>query len=204
MSNLDEKSVIGASIIRPHQEPTTLLPPQPSHLAQHKPSFDSLSPCSSNTAVDTYPPKVEDYDPTSSNPFSAFYSHPRTRTSFEQAKSESNLHLPLYSHDLESGSRITHASVVDAVLEPPTRIHNDDKVWPCSRQKEKTLLEKQHEGRRCSPFRRLSKKQKFWVKALLAILIVGAVTGLGLGISKAVNGGVFRNTQNSSAPISGR
>ena len=199
MSGLDEKPVIGASIIRIQQQPTSLLRPQPAH---HKPSFDSLSP--SNTAVDPYPIKSEEYDPTSSNPFSAFYSHPRTRTSVDQAKSESNLHLPLYNHDLEAGSRITHASVADAVPEPPSHVHRDDKVWPCSRQKEKTLLEKQHERRGCSPFRRMSKKQKFWVQAVLAILIIGAFTGLGLGISKAVGGGVFKNSQDSSAPIPSR
>lgn len=52
-----------------------------------------------------------------------------------------------------------------------------------------------------SPFRHMSKKQKFWVKVLIAIVIIGAITGLGVGITKAVGGGVFRTSSNSSAPI---
>lgn len=204
MSDLDEKPTIGASIIRTEQPPTSLPRPQPSHLLPYQPSLDSISPCSTNTAVEAYPPKAEEYDPTSSNPFSAFYSHPRTRTSFEQAKSESNLHLPLYNHDLEAGSRITHASQADAVPELPSHVHKDDKVWPCSRTKEKTLLEKQQQRRGCSPYNRLSKKQKFCVQVLIALVVIGAFTGLGLGISKAVGGGVFKSNDNSSAPISSR
>ena len=203
MSGYDEKPVIGASIIRKEEHSTTLSRPQPSHLLPYKPSIDSISPCSTNVAAETSF-KTEEYDPTSSNPFSAFYSHPRTRTSFEQAKSESNLHLPLYNHDIESGSRITHASVADGMPGPLSHVHKDDKMWPCSRQKEATLLEKQQERTRCAPYSRLSKKQKFWVQAVVALIVIGAFTGLGLGISKAVGGGVFKNSHNSSAPISSR
>ena len=201
MSDNNEKPIIGASIVRTEQK---LLRPQPSYHPTDKPSFTSISPCSTNIAVEAYAAKEGEYDPTSTNPFSAFYSHPRTRTSFEQAKSESNLHLPLYHHDLESGSKITHASVADAAPDHPTHYHRDDKVWPCSRQKEKTLLEKQQSKKGCSPFSRMSKKQKFWVQAIIAVIIVGAFTGLGLGISKAVGGGVFKNSHDSSAPISSR
>ena len=52
-----------------------------------------------------------------------------------------------------------------------------------------------------SPFKRMSKRQKFWVKILIAVIVVGAITGLGIGITKAVGGGVFRTDSNSSAPI---
>ncbi len=61
------------------------------------------------------------------------------------------------------------------------------------------LKSKEHSS--FSPFKRMSKKQKFWVKVLIAIVIIGAITGLGVGITKAVGGGVFRTTSNSSAPI---
>ena len=52
-----------------------------------------------------------------------------------------------------------------------------------------------------SPFKRMSKKQKFWVQLIIAIVIIGAITGLGVGITKAVGGGVFRTSNDSSAPI---
>lgn len=201
MSDFNEKPTFGASIIRTEPSPNTLQKPKPPHLPLPKPSTDTLTLCSTITPSEPQPSKTEDYDPTSNNPFSAFYLHPTTRTSFEQARSESKLHLALYAHDLESGSRITHASQSDPVPEVPSRV--DDKMWPCSKQREKTLLEKQRrEG--CTPFRRLTKKQKFWVQAVIAVVIVGAITGLGVGITKAVGGGVFKTEDNSSAPISGR
>lgn len=60
---------------------------------------------------------------------------------------------------------------------------------------------KSREHNSYSLFKRMSKKQKFWVKVLIAVVIVGAITGLGVGITKAVGGGVFRTSNNSSAPI---
>lgn len=47
----------------------------------------------------------------------------------------------------------------------------------------------------------MSKKQKIWIKVLVAVVVIGAITGLGIGITKAVGGGVFRTSSNSSAPI---
>lgn len=201
MAGVNEKPTFGASIIQKEPQSTTLLRPQPSHLPPNNPSFDSISPCSSN--AEQYPSTKEedDYDPISLNPYSAFYSHPRTRTSFAQAKSESKINVAIYSHDLESGSRITHTSMVDdADPKPPIHAHKDDKVWPCSKTKEKTLLARQR-AKGCSPFSRLSKKQKFWVQMLIALIVIGAITGLAVGISKAVGGGVFKSSSNSNAPI---
>ncbi len=203
MSEFNEKPTFGASIIHKEQQPSSLLRPPPSHLPPSNPSFESISPCS--TIADQYPPTKEgnDLDPVSLNPYSAFYSHPRTRTSFAQAKSESKINVALYSHDLESGSRITHASIADAAsLEPPNHAHRDDKVWPCSKTRERTLLAKQR-ANGCSPFSRLSRKQKFWVQVLIALVFIGAITGLGVGISKAVGGGVFKSSSNANAPIPG-
>ena len=186
---LDEKPIIGASIVR--LEPPT----QPS--LENKPSFDTLSPCSTDLAE---APTKDDYDPTSNHPFSAFYSHPTTRTSFQQARSQSKIHLDVYQQDVESGSRITQTEKLS-----DGRLHHrkeDDNVWPCAEQ----LRKKQEQarlgnGRACNPLRRLTKKQKTAVHILIALFLIGAITGLGVGISKAVGGGVFRTTNNSNAPI---
>ena len=162
-----------------------LQPGPPSNLP-----YNSLSKIDSLSASTLSPDK--DYIPTSDHPFSPFYSHPTTRTSLEQAKSESKIHIRIYEHDLEGGSRLTQA-------EAPQQFRKDDAVWPCND------LRKQHElmksGKGYNPFRRLSTQQKFWVKIIVAILTIGAITGLAVGISKAVGGGVFRTTNNSSAPI---
>lgn len=185
----NEKPVIGASIIIPGKD--QLSPP---HTTLPNPSLDTLTPCSSNPFFEAT--TKEHYDPSSSHPFSAFYSHPTTRTSFEIAKSQSNVHVAVYSHDLESGSRITQAESTHG-----GRHHKeDDKVWPCQRKmREKQLAKKR--GKWCDPLGRLSKKQKIVVQTLIVLLLVGAITGLSIGISKAVGGGVFRTSNNSDAPI---
>ena len=39
------------------------------------------------------------------------------------------------------------------------------------------------------------------VQTLIVLLLIGAITGLAIGISKAVGGGVFKTSSNSDAPI---
>lgn len=187
--SLDEKPVVGATVV--HLEPPT----KPGLETKH--SFDTISPCSTNLAEGF---NKGDYDPTSHHPFSAFYSHPTTRTSLEQARSQSKIHLAVYQHDLESGSRITQTEILP---ESPAHHHKeDDKVWPCAEQLRKKQEEARlRKSRGCSPFRRLSKRQKIVVHIIIALFLIGAITGLGVGISKAVGGGVFRTTNNTNAPI---
>ena len=135
-------------------------------------------------------PKV--YDPTS-NPCSAFYSHPTTRTSFEQQKSESKVHLQLYQHDLESGSRIAHSHDSPGTEKNP--------VWPC----QSTLLKQESDMRRsrsCGPFRALSPGQRLLVQVGIALLVIGTVFGLGFGVAKATGTGIYKNT-NSQTSIAG-
>lgn len=38
----------------------------------------------------------------------------------------------------------------------------------------------------------MSKKQRMWVRVLVVLLFVGAVTGLGLGVSKAMGTGIWK------------
>lgn len=193
-SSFSEKPVIGASIV--HLEPP-ITPSKPS--LGNKPSFDTISPCSTHLTATEYPTtKEDDYDPISNSqhPFSAFYSHPTTRTSLEQARSKSKIHIAVYKHDLESGSRITQAEAL-----PERNNKEDDKVWPCAETLRKKKLAMQQKRRGCSPFGRLSKKQRIVVQTLIVVLLIAAMTGLGVGISKAVGGGVFRTANNSNAPI---
>ena len=76
----------------------------------------------------------------------------------------------------------------------------DDKVWPCAETMRKKKLALQR-AKGCAPFRRLSKRQKVVVQIIIAFVLIGAITGLGVGISKAVGGGVFRTSHNTNAPI---
>lgn len=184
--SLNEKPSIGAEVVQAQTQT------KPTHLGLEKPSFDNVSARSLASTADQSHSSVEEYDPISSHPFSAFYSHPTTRTSLEQHKSESKVNIKIYEQDLEAGSRIVLSS-------DGPRTKKECTVWPGRHQ----LIKKRREmekNRGCNPMRNLSKKQRLWVKILIAMIIVGAAVGLGIGISKATGSGVFKTT-NSQASI---
>ena len=181
-------TVFGAEVI--HHGP--LLKSHISTLASEKPSMESLSSAFATPATE-HPPMPKTYDPVSSNPCSAFYSHPTTRTSFEQRKSESKVNIQVYQHDLESGSRVAHSTYASGTEKNP--------VWPCKSQ----LLRQESEMRRsrtCGPFKNMTKKQTLITQILLALLVIGAVFGLGIGVAKATNSGIYKNP-NSQTSIAG-
>lgn len=173
-----QQPVIGAEVVSPST-------PQRPRLCLQK-SSTYISPAQSLLPSQAVTP-TEEYDPNSTHPFSPFYSHPTTRTSFEQHKCESKTNIHIYEKDLEAGStpRIRQSS------EPPRSV-KDCTVWPGRRQ----LLEKSNERKRrsgCSPLRKLTKNQRIWVKILIALIIVGAAIGIGVGVSRAVGSGVWKN-----------
>ena len=185
----NEKHLVGAQVV-PLESPTN---PSPTLTKTESISNSTLYPSSEYDASSR-----DDYPPSSNHPFSPFYSHPTTRTSLEQKKSESKVRFQIYEHDLEAGSRATQFTQPEQVR----YYHTDDAVWPSSKvrkQQEVMVTSKEHNS--YSPFKRMSKKQKFWIKVLFAVVIVGAITGLGVGITKAVGGGVFRTSNNSNALI---
>lgn len=187
----NEKSIVGAEIV--HLEP----PPKPLYnntlTKTESISNSTLYPSSEYDATSR-----DDYPPSSDHPFSPFYTHPTTRTSLEQKRSESKVRFHIYEHDLEAGSRVTQFTQP----EQAQHCRTDDAVWPSSKvRKEHGAMMKNKEHHTYSPFKHMSKKQKFWAKVLIAIVIIGAITGLSVGITKAVGGGVFRTSSDSSAPI---
>ena len=142
-----------------------LLKPNYPSVVTEKPSMESFD---STYVLSTQPPTAtSEYDPTSTNPCSAFYSHPTTRTSFEQHKSESRTDVRIYEHDLESGSQ---------VIVP---MKKEAQNWPANISKKDLCCQK----RSLNPMRNLSRKQKLWTKVAIALIIVGAAVGLGIGIS---------------------
>lgn len=172
-----QQPVVGAEVVSPST-------PQRPRLCPQKPST-YISPVQSVLPSQAVTP-TEEYD-SNASPFSPFYSHPTTRTSFEQHKCESKTNIHIYEKDLEAGStpRIRQSS------EPPRSV-NDCTVWPGRHQ----LIEKSNERKKrsgCSPLRRLSRKQRISVKILIALIIVGAAVGIGVGVSRAVGSGVWKN-----------
>lgn len=181
---LTEKPALGAEIVKPL--PDAISPQQLTVEGSNDDAKSSLT----LTPVDTAP--NEEYDSTSTHPFSAFYCHPTTRTSFEQLKYESNVRIQVHETDLEAG-------------------HSRKPLEPSRKGKECTVKARgnalkrkgnlpMRDRNRWNPMRKLDKRQKLWAKIFIALLIVGAAVGIGIGISKAVGGGVWKSA-NEQAPI---
>ena len=47
----------------------------------------------------------------------------------------------------------------------------------------------------------MPKKTQMWIKISIALLVIGAAIGIGIGVSKAVGGGVWRDKSTSNAPL---
>ena len=192
MSYFSEKDIVGAQVVH-------LAPPRVPSCNNTLTRTESISNSTLYPSSEFDATSREDYPPSSDHPFSPFYSHPTTRTSLEQKKSESKVRFQVYEHDLENGSRVTTYTQPEPI---PRHCPTNDAVWPSSNvRKQHELMVRSKGHNSYSPFQRMSKKQKFWAKVFIAILIIGAITGLGVGITKAVGGGVFRTSSNTSAPI---
>ena len=180
----NEKGTIGVEVISSYGRP------KPNYASHENPSVDTLDSSCISPAADL-PHKLEDeYDTASVHPFSPFYSHPTTRTSFEQRRSESKVNIAIYQHDLESGSRIAQSTDIP-------RFKKNCTVWPGTNQGKSLCCQ---ERRRWNPLRNLGNRQKVLVKILLGLLIVGLAVGLGIGIAKATGTGIWHNA-NSETPI---
>jgi len=178
---LDNEKHFGAEVL-PSPERSPISSTSRPHL--------TVEPIAENSSVSVNsqcPTPKEEYDPTSTHPFSPFYSHPTTRTSFEQLKSTSAVAIKIYETDLEAGSpnRCSNSQ--------PLPCTKDCTAWPGKQHlRQKSLAMKK--SRVCSPLRNLSKRQRLWVKILIGIFIVGVAVGVGIGISKATGTGVWKSS----------
>lgn len=186
MSSNVEKPIIGAQVLSPHLHSHSTNLPIPNS------PFNGSSTSSLITNDQGVTP-LEEYDSNSQHPFSAFYSHPTTRTSFEQHKSESKSHIKVYEQDLEAGSQTFSSSDIPR----PTKEYLGTETRKGAK---KNLCTQQNNG--WSPLRRLNKKQRLSVKILICLVVVGAAVGIGIGISRAVGAGVWKNN-NSQTKIPG-
>lgn len=156
---------------------STALPSSASYIQSPKRStWENAPPPSARGLADG------DFDPSrGAKPQSPFYQHPTTQTSLEQLRSEAPTYGRGYSsQDLESNFRMSHKLSLDT--QNPKRT-----LWTKSDRKNARWL------------RRLSRKQRVAVKLLFALIILGTMVGIGLGISMAVGGGVWRPHNQQSA-----
>ncbi|KAL8730031.1 MAG: hypothetical protein Q9166_004355 [cf. Caloplaca sp. 2 TL-2023] len=187
------KSAIGASV-QPVSSPNTsnhnLPTPQPFLQSQTNDQNNNPSTTSLPAAIPN--PEPETYDPTSINPFSPFYSHARA------SESRSRVHIrssTTSDHDLEKGYQtgITITTVPSKDPQQPTQEQSK-----CNKQ---SLLCKSEAKKAQGWWRNLSKRQKLLVHCVIALIFVGAVTGLGVGVSKAMGTGIWKSTDSAGKPI---
>jgi len=146
------------------------------------------------------------------NPTSAFYQHPTTRYSLQQAPPDFDLEAGLApppaltpppqkeaEFTLSSYSSRTHlttssrnASVSELDITTKTSA-TDSAIWPSKQELEKNAREvKRQEARKKWNFiGAMDKRQRIAAQVLIALLVVAAAVGLGVGISRAVRGGVY-------------
>lgn len=177
---------------------------QPSHRSDILSTIEDVD--STHSLTPTRTPTARDNDRETS-PFSPFYSHPQTRNSLDAMKSESKLNINVYDTDLEACLTNSKTNVLSPQQTTKTfgltRTNKSCTVWPGTQElKERNKLARQARMNRYNPMRNLDKKTKVWVKIAIALLAVGLILGVGLGISKAVGGGIWKNSTNtnSSAP----
>lgn len=134
---------------------------------------------------------------------SPFYTHPPA--SHEVIPSEKKTHLNVYEKDLEAGNDTPLTPSTDEEHPFSKRIgveqNTEDTMWPSKQTlKQKYMAEKQQRRQQKGikvlvPVRErwaaLSKRNKLIAKLLLGLFIIGLAVGLGVGISKAVQGSYY-------------
>jgi hypothetical protein len=131
------------------------------------------------------------------NPFYAISSGARTSTSLKQP--------PSYAQhaDLEAQRSNAELGLTNTASTSATKT-KENSMWPSLKaQKTKAKAERCKES--WNPMRRwgLGRRQKMIVTAVIALLIIGAAVGIGVGVSKAVGGGV-KDQHGDTRPIGER
>ena len=147
------------------------------------------------------------------SPFSPFYNPNPTRRSLEAQKSESkqNINVISSTYDTDIEACLTQqktgagSSSKGALLKSKSR-KDDCPVWPGQQQmKKKKKMMRKERGKHnlCGWMAGMSKTTQMWIKILIALLVIGAAIGIGIGVSKAVGGGIWKSSSNTNAPIKG-
>lgn len=124
---------------------------------------------------------------------------------------------PFYKAPTQSESRQninSYDTDVEACLSPQKtkntlgdiRSNNDTAVWPgqqALKRKKKMMRKERGKQALCGWMAGMPKKTQIWIKIGIALLVVGAAIGIGVGVSKAVGGGIWKNKESSNAPIEG-
>ncbi|KAF1914977.1 hypothetical protein BDU57DRAFT_309644 [Ampelomyces quisqualis] len=128
----------------------------------------------------------------STNPYSAFYNHPDARRSLDASsapQSKTHLDVRTVERDLEAGTPLSAATTHQPTRSVDGRV-KECTMWP-SKQAVMDRRKTYKRTRGCNLFKVLTNKQRLWAKIVIALVVVAAAVGLGVGISRAVGGGVW-------------
>lgn len=135
----------------------------------------------------------------SANPYSAFYKHPEARRSMDNTlASKTHLEVTTYERNLEAGVPLSTASTQQLPKVSVDGRVKECTMWP-SRQAVLDQRKTYERTRGCNLFRNLTNKQRLWCKLVIALFVIAAAVGLGVGISRAVGGGVWAGDGKSKA-----
>lgn len=133
-----------------------------------------------------------------STPLSPFYDHNSPAPLSQQAtKADSKTHLSTYESDLEAGLSETktsagfNSSKLALAQKKSSGTNNECTVWPGQKALKEAKLAEKRRTECWNPMRGLDSRTKFWVKIAIGAVIVGLAVGVGLGITRAVHGGVW-------------
>ncbi|EAW10415.1 uncharacterized protein ACLA_048870 [Aspergillus clavatus NRRL 1] len=150
---------------------------------------EKLPSCSSKTLVAAPPVpspiSPQDYDPSiNAKPYSPFYRHATLTT------------IPM---DGQVGQPTTTKTA--AVLDGPYELESATSCQKQSEESQKNRGSKlwEQRRRRCSYFHSLPKKQRLTIKVIVAIVTVGSMVAIALGITVAVGGGVWKSDHQQGA-----
>lgn len=213
MAQLDEKKV-GSNIdvvAIPQPSAARSSYTQPNHSVAALSTIDDTE--SMNYSLSQAPTTVAPDGKTDLNPFSPFYDHGGSRTTTNTTTTSSvpaPINTAAYDTDLEAGTPPTSACSLDkpslskssAVGKNKGNVHCT--VWPgreAMKMKKKAMRRQKARYMLCGWMAGLSKPVRIWIKVIIAMVFVGAAVGIAIGISKAVGGGVWKNSHTPNAPI---
>jgi hypothetical protein len=162
---------------------------------------------SSHSVTPTLTPTATHEAESKNSPFSPFYRHSQTQSSLDALKSESKQNINVYDNDVEACLTKSKTNSLSPQQTGKTfgmtRTNKSCTVWPGTQQlKEQNKAARRARMNKYNPMRNLDKKTKVWVKIAIALVVIGLILGVGLGISKAVGGGIWKNSTNTNVSTS--
>lgn len=209
MSAVNEKSEPSTNVL-------TITRSTPSHQPSSQ-GVDILSTIEDNESTNSLTPTPTQNEKTPEREASAlspFYNPNPTRLSLEAQKSESKQNINVvqsgYDTDVEAcltpQKTMASSSRGGGLLKLKSSNDIDGTVWPgqkAMKAKKKTMRKQRNKQGICGCMAGLDRKTRIWIKIVIGLVVVGGAIGVGIGISKAVGGGVWKSKSHSNAPIDG-